>query len=193
MNKPAIAVTRRKDRRGAEFVVREASPDDAAALLRMIRGVFDERLPELVTRAEEFDVTEEKEREFLLKHRESESSAAFLAVDAESDEPLGFLNGGVTSRWKLAHVWNFGMSVAKPHRGRGIGRTLLEQAVVFVEAHPGLTKISLEVIADNARAIRLYESLGFEPEGRRIKGVRREAADGTVEYVDEILMYRWLG
>ena len=42
--------------------------------------------------------------------------------------------------------------------------------------HEGLTRLALTVAADNARAIGLYEAVGFELEGRHRDAVR--LADG---------------
>src|SRR5881392_4171701 len=52
----------------------------------------------------------------------------------------------------------------------------------------GFEKAELAVFATNARARRLYESLGFVEEGVRRSHVRIRGA-----YVDEVLMGIWLG
>ena len=49
--------------------------------------------------------------------------------------------------------------------GRGNGRALLEALLGWADAR-GLVRVALEVVETNTRAIRLYESLGFEHEGR---------------------------
>jgi GNAT superfamily N-acetyltransferase len=52
------------------------------------------------------------------------------------------------------------LGVVPEHRGRGMGRLLMEQALVgFRQA--GLRRAYLEVTAQNTAAIRLYQSLGF--------------------------------
>ncbi len=59
------------------------------------------------------------------------------------------------------HVAMLGMSVHAQWQGRGIGRPLLDHALV-VAANLGCARLLLEVFDDNARAIRLYEAFGFE-------------------------------
>lgn len=52
------------------------------------------------------------------------------------------------------------------HRGRGLGTCLIQQALAGFRHH-ALRRGSLEVTADNGRAVRLYQRLGF----RRVKTV----------------------
>ncbi|GGF13998.1 acetyltransferase [Aliidongia dinghuensis] len=63
------------------------------------------------------------------------------------------------------HVGEIGLFVHDSFHGRGIGRKLLEAAVDLGENWLGLTRIELTVFVDNAAAIKLYESCGFEREG----------------------------
>ena len=53
------------------------------------------------------------------------------------------------------------MGVRREHRGRGIGRRLIERAIAAAWDQ-GLERIELEVLASNTPAISLYESVGFE-------------------------------
>ena len=50
--------------------------------------------------------------------------------------------------------------------GQGVGTGLLAEAKRWAAAH-GLHRLELTVMADNHRAIALYERLGFTVEGRR--------------------------
>jgi GNAT superfamily N-acetyltransferase len=68
-------------------------------------------------------------------------------------EGLGICNLGV--RGDVG--WIGGIGVAKDERGRGIGRALMN--AVLEVAPP---TVELEVIEQNERALKLYESLGFE-------------------------------
>ncbi len=80
------------------------------------------------------------------------------------------------------HVADLGLLVAATHRRRGVGRSLLEQAVAWAEA-AGVTKLELHVFPWNEPAIALYESFGFEREGYRKRQYIREG-----QAVDAILM-----
>ncbi len=58
------------------------------------------------------------------------------------------------------------IAVAPWQQGRGTGRALLE-AVIFEASFRGCSRMLLEVRADNAAAISLYESFGFAINGHR--------------------------
>lgn len=83
------------------------------------------------------------------------------------------------------HTASVGMMVHDQFQGRGIGRKLLVALLDIADNYLGLVRVELEVFPDNARAIRLYESLGFEPEGRKRKALFRHGA-----HQDALLMAR---
>lgn len=70
----------------------------------------------------------------------------------------------------VAHRGSLGMGVLPQFRGQGIGRQLLQACIAKAWAN-GLTRIELEVRADNHHAVRLYEGLGFRREGLKRRGL----------------------
>ena len=77
-----------------------------------------------------------------------------------------------------AHRGTLGMGLLPEWRGRGVGRRLLD--ATLARARPAFRRIELDVFADNARAIALYEKAGFVREGivrdaSLIDGVFRDA------------------
>lgn len=85
---------------------------------------------------------------------------------AELDGQLvGWADLLIRHRNTMQHMGNLGMGVANEYRGKGIGRQLL-QAIIDHAWEMGLKRIQLEVFVNNDRAIALYESMGFQPEGR---------------------------
>ncbi|MCB6367201.1 GNAT family N-acetyltransferase [Intestinibacillus massiliensis] len=85
---------------------------------------------------------------------------AFLAE--EGGAPLGFILLAITWSNEAGGltVWVEELLTLPQARGKGVGRALLDQAR---EAYPGANRFRLEVTRDNARAIRLYESIGYKP------------------------------
>ncbi|GAA0606188.1 GNAT family N-acetyltransferase [Streptomyces crystallinus] len=65
-----------------------------------------------------------------------------------------------TDAGPVAYVYD--VAVAQEHRGRGHGRALMLLAERAALAD-GLTTLALHVFTDNIPAVRLYESLGYEP------------------------------
>ena len=85
---------------------------------------------------------------------------------------------------KLAHkavIW--GLYVAPEFRKQGIARLLVDEALKFAFAMPGVRQVNLGVNAANAPAIALYQAAGFRP-----FGIERGCmiVDGVLE--DEIHM-----
>jgi ribosomal protein S18 acetylase RimI-like enzyme len=78
-----------------------------------------------------------------------------------------------------------GMIVAASHRGRGIGRALLEHAFAWARTN-GKPALTLRVFPDNERAISLYRSTGFGDVTLQTDGIVRR--DGTGR--DVIVMRR---
>ncbi|MDR5853373.1 GNAT family protein [Caballeronia sp. LZ062] len=68
-------------------------------------------------------------------------------------------------------------------RGRGIGEAATRLMLRHAFADLNLRRVSLSVLADNTRAIRLYERVGF-----RHEGVQREAVFKGGRYVDLLMM-----
>lgn len=73
-----------------------------------------------------------------------------------------------------AHLYS--LTVDPAHRGRGIGRMLLERAEELAAAR-GLGTMQLEVRSDNDAAIRLYRASGYRPSGVKA-GYYSDGCDG---------------
>ena len=80
------------------------------------------------------------------------------------------------------HRGTLGMGVVPDYRGCGIGARLMDQALKQAFA-TGFVRVELSVRADNTRAIRLYEKVGFVREG-----VLRDAVFVDGEFHDAIAM-----
>jgi RimJ/RimL family protein N-acetyltransferase len=163
---------------GAVLTVRRAGPSDAAALVALAEQVAREEGGWILTTDAWRSVGEE--RRYLRAARRHPDAAVFVAE----------VDGGVVARLSVGrdphpssrHVADLGIMVAASHRGRGIGKRLLEEAVGWARSC-GILKLELHVFPWNEPALRLYESFGFEREGYRKHHYERDG-----EYVDAILM-----
>lgn len=81
-----------------------------------------------------------------------------------------------------AHRGTLGMGIIAGYRGRGLGARLIGAALDAARA-AGLRRIELEVFADNASAIALYEKCDFVHEG-----VARDAVRIDGRSIDSIWM-----
>jgi ribosomal protein S18 acetylase RimI-like enzyme len=84
----------------------------------------------------------------------------------------------------LRHVGILALGVHPSAQGIGLGRALFESLILWARESEKLLRLELYVRADNAHAIKLYKSLGFEIEGTRRKFIR--AADGSM--IDDYVM-----
>jgi RimJ/RimL family protein N-acetyltransferase len=172
-------------RTGEAVTIRSAQPDDAAPLLAYVRSVAAET-SFFIMQADEFNFTDEQERQWIQDHLDGPGK---LTVMAEvSGSVVGFLSFENGPHRRIAHRGTFGFSVAKEWRGNGIGTALLQTLIDWAEANPLIEKIGMAVFARNERAIRLYRKLDFVEEGRR----PRELKLGPGQYVDDILLYRFV-
>jgi RimJ/RimL family protein N-acetyltransferase len=159
-------------------LVRRAEPGDAAELVQLAEAVAGEEGRWILATEGWRSVSDE--RRYLRSVLRHPDAAVFVA---EAD-------GRVVGRLSLSrdphpasrHVADVGLMVAAAHRGRGIGKRLLEAATDW-SRRSGITKLELHVFPWNEAALGLYESFGFEREGYRKQHYARE--DG---FVDAILM-----
>ena len=98
------------------------------------------------------------------------------------DAVVGWCDIGRNPREGFRHCGRLGMGLLPAFRGRGLGRRLADAAIAAARSR-GLERIELEVFASNARAIALYERLGFAREG-----VKRRARKLDGAYDDELFM-----
>jgi ribosomal protein S18 acetylase RimI-like enzyme len=83
-------------------------------------------------------------------------------VAVAGDEVVGWCDLRLKTAPTQRHSAVLGMGVVVEHRHRGLGRRLLVETLTRAR---GLRRIELIVRADNAAAIALYRSCGFELEG----------------------------
>lgn len=99
--------------------------------------------------------------DYIATHPQFVPSATWLLVregiGGDSQNDCGTIQG-LAPAPGCGAIQNVG--IVPEHRGRGLGRALVLTALAGFHAS-GLTRISLEVTAANATAVRLYQSLGF--------------------------------
>lgn len=160
------------------IVLRPAEPGDAAALVRLAQEIGTEPEAWLLTTDVWRDAGEE--RRYLKAVRRHPDAAVFVAEDAGN--VVGRLSLGRDPHPASRHVADLGLMVAKSHRGLGLGRALLDQAVTWARS-AGVRKLELHVFPWNTPALALYESYGFTRVGLRVGHYLRDGAD-----VDALLM-----
>ena len=100
---------------------------------------------------------------------------AARAIAVEDDRVVGYMAVVPLQGWS-SHVGEVRVIVDPDSRGRGIGRALAQHAVLEA-LNLGLTKMVVEVVADQEATIAMFRSLGFDPEALLADHVRDQAGD----------------
>ncbi len=121
-----------------------------------------------------------------------ERSRAFVLGNIRADRPhfVAVAKGAVVGwcdicslqRDVFEHAGVLGMGVIATHRGKGIGKALLQAALEKAQTI-GLTRVQLTVREGNLRAIALYEKHGF-----LLEGVHRNAIKIGTKYENHLSM-----
>ena len=119
-----------------------------------------------------FDVMQESQ--FLKEKTESKNEIQIVAVvDNVVVGTAGI--GAIGAKYKVRHRAEFGISVAKEFWGLGIGQALTTACIACARA-AGYIQLELNVVAENTRAISMYEKNGFVEYGRNPKGFHSRMA-----------------
>jgi putative acetyltransferase len=125
-------------------------------------------------------------REYWRRRLSENTDSVYRLVAIVEDRIVGMVD--VTTfpyRPRRKHAGAIGISVREDWQGKGIGKELMRAIVDLADNWLNLTRLELEVYADNEAAIRLYERFGFEVEGRL-----RQHAFRDGQFVDSIVMGR---
>lgn len=98
---------------------------------------------------------------------------------------VGHIYLTVSPAMRRRHVATIGMGVSDAFSGQGVGSVLLAAAIDLAENWMAITRIELEVYADNQSAIGLYRKFGFADEG-----IAKDYAFRNGHYVDAMRMAR---
>ena len=91
---------------------------------------------------------------------------AYVIITKGTNEKIGVVNYNKIEN----HSTEFDIIIgAKEHFGKGYGRDTLTHFFQFLKSTFEINKIILEVLGTNARAIFLYEKLGFKKIGTKHK------------------------
>ena len=121
----------------------------------------------------------------------TENSAAHLIVAELENQPKQSIVGYV-GFWFIvdeAHIST--LAVHPDFRGQGIGRRLLEEALVEA-LRRGADLVTLEVRASNQRSIDLYKEFGFRVKARKPRYYRDNHEDALLMVLDDLPGWRQL-
>lgn len=166
------------------YTIRNAVPEDASILAAAEREIA--RTPgRLASAPHELNDHDFREKIISLS---SNDSAKYVVM--ESDNQI--VGHAILEPHKLAstsHVVFLTIAIHEGHQGKGFGKKLMEYLIAWAKENPKIEKFELQVRSSNTPAIKLYASLGFVEEGRKIKSIKYSPTD----YQDNIYMALWVG
>jgi ribosomal protein S18 acetylase RimI-like enzyme len=142
------------------MIVRQLLPDDASLFLPLRRRALEHE-------PHSFGASTEDDRagsaEILELALTDPDQAIFGAFAPGLIGVVGIYRDRLIKARHKAHIW--GMYVSPEGRGKGTGRLLMEAALGWARAQPGVSQVHLVVSTRTPVARKLYQSLGFSTWG----------------------------
>ena len=161
-------------------MIRDARPEDAAAIARIYNQGIEDRVATLETELRSAD----ERRQWLL---ERGPRHPVLVADRDSDEVVGWASlNRFNPRAAYDHVADISVYVDRGARGQGIGDALLT-ALEERAREIGFHKLVLAAFPTNAAGLRLYQRRGFAT-----VGIYHEQGLLDGRWVDTIVMEKLL-
>lgn len=162
-----------------KLLVRRLTKDDASAYVDLrVRMLTDEPLAFGASPGHDFMSSADTVREQIAR---GDDSAIYGAFDDGLVATIGIYREDRPKTRHKMHVW--GAYVVPAHRGRGLGRLLLEAAVAHARAVPGVTVLHISVTDAAPAARHLYERAGFEAWGSEPDALRYEGRSVTEHHM----------
>lgn len=152
---------------GRECCLRNGTESDGQAVVdlwRLTHGQTDY----LLSYPDEGSADAAQEGRLLRAKEESPNEIEMLAVVGGAVAGSAGV-AAVGTKYKVRHRAVFGISVAREYWGLGIGTALLLACIECARA-AGYVQLELNAVAENARALSMYEKAGFVEYGRNPKG-----------------------
>jgi L-amino acid N-acyltransferase YncA len=138
--------------------MRNAKPDDLPAIVAIYNSTVSTRL----STADTAEVTIESKRAWFERH--TPDRRPILVHEAGGEVAAWVSFEPFYGRPAYEHTAEISIYLAPGHRGRGLGRRLLHEAVALTP-RLGIKTLVAYIFSHNEPSIRLFRSLGFEEWG----------------------------
>jgi putative acetyltransferase len=162
-----------------EISIRSAEPEDADAIHAILR------CPRVAANTLQLPW---RPLDYTRQRFASSNGDRHSLVAVVKERVVGHLGMHVQESPRRRDVGTFGMAVHDDFQGRGVGSALMAAMLDLADNWLGLRRIEMEVWADNASAVHLYEKFGFV-----IEGTGRQYGRRAGELVDAYFMARLRG
>lgn len=163
-----------------DLELREAERTDAATLIDFLNQVGTES-DFMTLDGAGILMTESQMTAFIENQAQSSNQLYLLAL--LDGEIAGVLSLTADFHERIAHIGQIFIVVKKAYWGQGLGRILLEEGCDWAAGTGVLRRLELTVQVRNQGAVHLYQSLGFEIEGRQARGAKSSEGEFLDVYV----------
>lgn len=112
-------------------------------------------------------------------------SDQYTLVAEIEGQVVGHVTLFLTRKIRDRHCAGIAIAVHPNCHGKGVGKSLMSEALNQADNWLNLVRVELEVHSDNLSAVSLYEKVGFETEG-----IKRLSTFKNGHYIDMLLMSR---
>lgn len=164
-----------------DFVIREAVPNDGDNILSVLKIIGSET-PFLIMDEKGLEMNSEAMCENLANLYESSNNVLLVAL--ANDEVVGTASVKASSKRRMEHIGEIGISILKDYWGFGLGSLMMEEIILWAKESQVIRRLELTVQDRNQRAIHVYEKLGFKTEAIMPRGAKTDID----EFLDVHLM-----
>jgi len=162
------------------LMIREAEPSDAEKMIEYVNTIASES-NNISLGPGDFTITPEREKEIVQSYK-NKDNMVFL-VGYIGDELVALCDFSSSSRPRMKHTGELGISVLKKYWRYGIGRAMLGTLIDWAKSTGIIRKMNLRVTTYNVGGIALYEQMGFKKDGIITRDMKIEG-----KFVDTIHM-----
>ncbi|HIW20626.1 MAG TPA: GNAT family N-acetyltransferase [Candidatus Dorea intestinavium] len=112
---------------------------------------------------DEYPLSVKALKEEIASVKESSNNIMILALDGDKIVCIGTISS--TAKVKGRHVGELGIVVTEEYQGQGIGTEMIKRLIAWSKGNGITTKIQLDTLEVNKKAVKLYQDFGFEIEG----------------------------
>lgn len=161
--------------------IREAEVEDGEKFLSVLK-ILDSETKFMLFEPGERKTTIEEQEEIIQRFKNSPSRILLLALEEQGEEIMGFTLGIGNELERNKHTLYCVIGVLQRYVGNGVGRNLLQNLEMWA-VESGFHRLELTVMEHNERAKRLYQKLGFQPEG-----IKRDSLKIDGKFINEVYM-----
>jgi|GEM_PF-1081484 len=152
--------------------IREAVEGDAAALRDYYERMATEELNNTSLRYGIIPQQLDEYQALIRRYQQHSNSCLLVVIDTHpttaEERIIGQLKLTGSDTPMTSHVVEISINVHGDYRGQGVGTALMRHGITWAWLHGGIYRMQLEVLLRNTGALRMYERLGFQVEGRRV-------------------------